>query len=153
MTPRQRVILGAMRDQDYARFYQGLTIGLQIHPFETRDGEAPGGVWVMYGATVPPQLALQRAGLIEPVARNVPGEWWKLTDAGLDRMMPKPPRPPKKAKEPKWWSLTCTGCSGSGKVPSYAYGGGDCRPDAPRIKCRQCSGRGTVKHLNPYREQ
>ena len=152
MTPRQRSILVAMRDQDYARFHQGLTLGLQIHRYETREGEAPGGVWVMYGATVPPERALERAGLIERVARNVPGDWWKLTDAGLDRMMPKPARPAKKPREPKWWNLTCSGCMGSKTVPSYAYGGGQCDPGADRVKCRQCSGRGTVKHLNPYRQ-
>lgn len=148
MSPSQRAILSAMRDQDYARFYQGLTIGLQIHPYETRDGEAPGGVWVMYGArAAPPELALERAGLIERVARNVPGDWWKLSDAGHDRMMPRPPR---KAREPKWWHLRCAYCQGTGKVPSYAYGGGERHGDP--IKCRECSGRGTRKAANPYHE-
>jgi hypothetical protein len=80
LTLRQRQILFLMREADGPTMITG---GTRQFLWGKLDGDHPGALLIQ--AYMEPDLWLHRRGLIEIVAMNVPGRWYRLTEDGLRR--------------------------------------------------------------------
>ena len=89
LTPTQRRILMAMREHGTAKFYGG------TRGFNIRALEEGGAVIHAYCA---PEDFLANRKLIEPTHRNLPGKWYKLTEAGVCRAAALKVEPPRQER-------------------------------------------------------
>jgi len=89
LTPTQRRILMALREHGTAAFFGG-TRSFYVKTLEE------GGVVI--NAYCTPEWFLAGRGLIVRVPRNLPGEWYKLSEAGEARAATLKTEPPRRER-------------------------------------------------------